>query len=47
MAMLVKAIRDGGDLSCSAEDGRWSVAMCLAAQQSVDRGQPVAIRDIV
>jgi myo-inositol 2-dehydrogenase/D-chiro-inositol 1-dehydrogenase len=46
MAMLVNAIRHGGKLSCSAEDGRWSVAMCLAAQQSVDRGQPVAIRDL-
>jgi myo-inositol 2-dehydrogenase/D-chiro-inositol 1-dehydrogenase len=47
MAMLVKAIREGGRLSCSAEDGRWSVAMCLAAQQSVDRGEPVTIRDVV
>jgi myo-inositol 2-dehydrogenase/D-chiro-inositol 1-dehydrogenase len=46
MAMLVTAIREGGKLSCDAEDGRWSVAMCLAAQQSVDRGEPVAIRDI-
>jgi myo-inositol 2-dehydrogenase/D-chiro-inositol 1-dehydrogenase len=47
MAMLVEAIRHGDALSCSAEDGRWSVAMCLAAQQSVDRRQPVAIRDVV
>jgi myo-inositol 2-dehydrogenase / D-chiro-inositol 1-dehydrogenase len=47
MAMLVKAIREGGKLSCRAEDGRWSVAMCLAAQQSVDRGEPVAIRSII
>jgi myo-inositol 2-dehydrogenase/D-chiro-inositol 1-dehydrogenase len=46
MAMLVKAIREGGTLSCSADDGRWSVAMCLAAQQSVDCGAPVAIRDL-
>ena len=43
MAMLVRAIGDGGGLSCSAADGRWSVAMCLAAQKSVDTGQPVAI----
>ncbi|HEX4413625.1 MAG TPA: Gfo/Idh/MocA family oxidoreductase [Lacipirellulaceae bacterium] len=46
MAMLVNAIRRGGKLSCGAEDGRWSVAMCLAAQQSVDCGQPVTIRDV-
>ena len=38
MAMLVRAIRRGGELSCSAADGRWSVAMCLAAQQSVEIG---------
>jgi myo-inositol 2-dehydrogenase/D-chiro-inositol 1-dehydrogenase len=43
MAMLVRAIRGGGQLSCTAADGRWSVAMCLAAQQSVESGQPVAI----
>jgi myo-inositol 2-dehydrogenase / D-chiro-inositol 1-dehydrogenase len=43
MAMLVRAIREGGNLSCSADDGRWSVAMCLAAQQSVETGRPVAI----
>ena len=38
MAMLVQAIRAGKPLSCTAEDGRWSVAMCLAAQESVDTG---------
>ena len=38
VAMLVRAIRDGEPLSCTAEDGRWSVAMCLAAQASVDSG---------
>jgi myo-inositol 2-dehydrogenase / D-chiro-inositol 1-dehydrogenase len=46
MAMLVRAIREGAALSCSADDGRRSVAMCVAAQQSVDCGQPVAISDI-
>ena len=43
IAMLVAAIRDGEDLACSGEDGKWSVAMCLAAQRSVDTGQPVLI----
>lgn len=46
VAMLVRGIRSGGGISCSAEDGRWSVAMCLAAQQSVDSGRPVAIDQI-
>ncbi len=39
--MLVAAIRENRPLSCTAEDGRWSVAMCLAAQESVDRGTVV------
>lgn len=43
VAMMVRAVRDGGPLAASGHDGRWSVALCLAAQQSVDCGQPVAI----
>jgi myo-inositol 2-dehydrogenase / D-chiro-inositol 1-dehydrogenase len=43
MAMFVRAIRVGEPLACPAEDGRWSVAICLAAQRSVDEGKPVAI----
>jgi myo-inositol 2-dehydrogenase/D-chiro-inositol 1-dehydrogenase len=43
IAMLAAAVRDNRPLSCTAEDGRWSVAMCLAAQQSVDSGTVVAI----
>jgi len=46
MAMLVEAIRDGHPLSCSAEDGRWAVVMCLAAQRSVETGMPVAIKEV-
>jgi myo-inositol 2-dehydrogenase/D-chiro-inositol 1-dehydrogenase len=47
MAMLVVAIRNGRPLSCTAEDGRWSVAMCLAAARSVETAAPVAIADIL
>ncbi|MEX2306700.1 MAG: Gfo/Idh/MocA family oxidoreductase [Pirellulales bacterium] len=43
MAMLVDAIRNGRPLACTAEDGRSAVAMCLAAQQSVEAGQPISI----
>jgi len=43
IAMFVRGIRDGEPLSCTAEDGRWSVAMCLAAQASVDAGGPIPI----
>ena len=41
--VFAKAILDGDPLHCSAEDGRWSVAMCLAAQESVDLGSAVKI----
>jgi len=43
MGMMVAAVRAGGPIACSGEDGRWSVAICLAAQQSVDAGREVAI----
>jgi myo-inositol 2-dehydrogenase/D-chiro-inositol 1-dehydrogenase len=46
MAMLVAAIRDGKPLACTGADGRWSVALCLAAQRSVDSGQPVTLSDL-
>ncbi len=43
IAMLVDVIRNDGSLSATGEDGRWSVAMCLAAQRSVETGQPACI----
>jgi len=46
MAAMVRAIREGTELWCTGEDGMWSVAMCLAAQQSVDTGKPAAIVDV-
>lgn len=36
------AVREGKPLPASGEDGRWSVAMCLRAQESVDTGKPVS-----
>jgi myo-inositol 2-dehydrogenase/D-chiro-inositol 1-dehydrogenase len=46
MAMLVSAVRDGRPLTCTAEDGRWSVAMCLAAARSVQTGQSVSMGEV-
>ena len=43
VAALVAAVRDNGGLPCTGEDGKWSVAMCLAAAQSVETGQVVSI----
>lgn len=47
VAMLLEAIHNGKPLAATAEDGMWSVAMCLAAQKSVDTGQPIAMSDVV
>jgi myo-inositol 2-dehydrogenase/D-chiro-inositol 1-dehydrogenase len=43
IALLVRAVRQGAPLAATGEDGRWSVAMCLAAAQSVVTGRPVQI----
>lgn len=45
LACLVAAIRDGHPLHCTGEDGRWSVALCLKAQESVDKGEVVSLCD--
>jgi myo-inositol 2-dehydrogenase/D-chiro-inositol 1-dehydrogenase len=39
--LMVRAVSGRGQLSASGVDGRWSVAMCLAAQRSVDTGAEV------
>lgn len=46
IAMLVKAIRTGGEIACPGEDGMWSVGMCLAAQKSVDEDRPVKMDEV-
>ena len=47
MAMMVGAVRDGGSIAATGEDGKWSVALCLAAQRSVETGQVVSVADFV
>ena len=43
LANLVAAAR-GGALQCATgQDGRWSVAMCLKAQEAVTTGRPVKL----
>ena len=41
MALMVSAVRDGQPLVTTGEDGMRSVAMCLAAQHSVETGKSV------
>jgi myo-inositol 2-dehydrogenase/D-chiro-inositol 1-dehydrogenase len=43
LAAVARSIRQGCALPCSGEDGRWSVAMCLKAQESVDTGRVVPL----
>jgi myo-inositol 2-dehydrogenase / D-chiro-inositol 1-dehydrogenase len=47
MAMMVRAVRDGAPVAATGADGRWSVALCLAAQRSVDTGQVVGLADFL
>src|SRR5262245_57094442 len=47
VAMMVRAIRDGAPVAATGEDGKWSVALCLAAQRSVDTGAVVSIADFL
>ena len=43
VAAVARAIREGGPVPCSGEDGWWSAAMCLRAAESVAKGTPVAL----
>jgi myo-inositol 2-dehydrogenase/D-chiro-inositol 1-dehydrogenase len=42
-ARFVQAIQTGVAPAASGEDGRWSVLMCLKAQESVRAGTPIAL----
>ena len=41
IAGMADAVRGGKPPRVTGEDGRWSVAMCLKAQESVDTGAVV------
>jgi myo-inositol 2-dehydrogenase/D-chiro-inositol 1-dehydrogenase len=43
VAMMVRAARDGAPVAAAGEDGRWSVALCLAAQRSVESGAVMSL----
>jgi len=44
IARMVDAFQNGRELHCTGKDGRWSVAMCLAAEASIRSGKPELIR---
>jgi myo-inositol 2-dehydrogenase/D-chiro-inositol 1-dehydrogenase len=39
---VAQAVRGTGPVAATGEDGLWSVKMCLKAQESVERGCPIA-----
>ncbi len=41
--MMVDAVRRGTPPAATGEDGRWAVHMCLAATESLRRGEPVRL----
>ncbi len=45
--MMVRAVRDNQPLKATGVDGLWSVAICLAAQKSVETGMPVKISEVM
>lgn len=47
LALMVGAIREGKPLCATGEDGRWSVAMCLAAEQSIKLGREVQMSEVL
>jgi hypothetical protein len=46
IAMVASAIRDGKPPAASGIDGTWAVALCQAAQTSIDRDLPVDVGDV-
>jgi myo-inositol 2-dehydrogenase / D-chiro-inositol 1-dehydrogenase len=43
IAAVTRSVRDGTPPPCTAEDGRWSTRLCLAAQRSVETGELCSI----
>ena len=42
-ARFVRCVRGEGAPAATGVDGEWSVRLCLKAQESVERGAPVAV----
>jgi myo-inositol 2-dehydrogenase/D-chiro-inositol 1-dehydrogenase len=46
IALVAAAVRGEGALCADGEDGRWSVAMCLAAERAVKLGRAVEMSEV-
>lgn len=47
LTMMVRAVRERKPVATTGLDGKWSVAMCLAAEKSVRTGLPVAMSEVI
>ena len=47
IAMMVRCVRDGTKPVATGEDGLWSTALCLAAEESVGAGAVVNLREFL
>ena len=47
IAAMVATLRDGRPSPCTGQDGKWSVALCLATQRSVQTGRRIAVSEIL
>jgi myo-inositol 2-dehydrogenase/D-chiro-inositol 1-dehydrogenase len=47
IAAMTRAVRDGAPVPCTAQDGRWSTLLCLAAQRSVETSCIVPIEEYI
>jgi myo-inositol 2-dehydrogenase/D-chiro-inositol 1-dehydrogenase len=47
IAAIAQCVRSGGPPPCDGVDGRWSVLLCLAAEQSVREARLVSIDDFL
>lgn len=47
IAMCVRCVREGTPPAAAGEDGLWSTGLCLAAEESVQTGSPVALATII
>ncbi|MGH7127819.1 MAG: Gfo/Idh/MocA family protein, partial [Planctomycetaceae bacterium] len=45
IAMMVRCVRDGEPLAADGTDGLWSVALCEAAQESIEQGREISMEN--
>jgi myo-inositol 2-dehydrogenase/D-chiro-inositol 1-dehydrogenase len=47
IAMMVRCVRDGARPAATGEDGLWSTALCLAAEESIRTGSVICMKEFL